>query len=128
MTQRLTPAQKDKLALELIELLQKEGAFEECMIYTNNKAYSPDSFDNLSETKAQTSLGSYFVVPFSNDKVKLKDEYANTETLTMTFEGILYDMIYNDMGICDKLNKLFKKYHMYYEQGYSWSFSCYFIN
>jgi hypothetical protein len=55
-------------------------------------------------------------------------QYANDQTLHMTFEGELYRIINHDGGtIYRKLVKIFEDAGYYFEQGYAWDLSLYKI-
>lgn len=52
-------------------------------------------------------------------------EYANPETVSMSFEGMLYEIV-NDFGmefpeLWESFNKIFEKYGYYYELGNAWN-------
>lgn len=54
-------------------------------------------------------------------------EYANPDTVSMSFEGMLYDII-NDFGMTysclyKSFNDIFEKHGYYYELGNSWNLS-----
>lgn len=61
-------------------------------------------------------------------------EYFNDDTITMTFEGALYELLnglwnsdYDSeyQKLYDEFNNIFKKYGLYYELGYAWSLTAY---
>ena len=56
-------------------------------------------------------------------------EYANPNTLSMSFEGVLNYVLNGYTAGCDKLinqfNKLFEKYGLWWEQGFAWTLSAY---
>ena len=54
-------------------------------------------------------------------------QYANDDTITMTFEGPLYDAInYGGYGeFMKKLDKLISDYGYYYELGNAWNLALY---
>lgn len=123
-TKRLTPAKLEKLALELIEYLQQHDLFDMVHIYVNRKCFSDTRYDSMG-TRHLSKYGAYYV----KDNVNVKEmvEYSNPETITMTFDGILYDVINNgNGGVTGDLNRMFKKYGLYYEQGHPWDFSLYY--
>lgn len=130
MKKQMTNKQKDNLAIELIEMLQKDDLFEEITIYTNNKRYTSESNKSSSdnnEQKLNTKYGTYYVTNFENKKVTEIDQYANPLTLTMTFEGALYSLINNcSRSIENKLDILFAKYNLQYELDFSWSLSTWY--
>jgi hypothetical protein len=54
-------------------------------------------------------------------------EYFNRETVTMSFEGPLYDLInYDDCSeLFEEFGEIFRKYGYYYELGNAWNLACY---
>jgi hypothetical protein len=55
-------------------------------------------------------------------------EYANDKTITMTFEGPLYDVLNSYMPLNhfhEKFYNILKKYDYYYELGNAWNLALY---
>lgn len=120
---KLTAKKLDILAVRIIMLLQENDLFCDTNLYLNNKKYSSNKTINA-ETK-ETVFGEYYI---TNDiDVTQCVEYNNPKTITMTFEGPLYDIMNysTDSPLIDKLTKLLKSYGLYYEQGYMWSLALY---
>lgn len=93
-------------------------------IYVNNKLLTDHKTTNTQH--ATTPFGSYYIVNDINPKENL--EYYNPETITVTFEGPLYDIInYNNSSSYQQLCDLFERKGLYIEQGYAWSFSLYYL-
>lgn len=104
--------ENEKLANDLKEFIEKYE-IGDTRIYFNNKCYhfnSDGSCDTLEDIKPST----YF-------------EYANDDTVSMSFEGRLHHAINygTDNRLLDKFDKVFEKHGCYYELGYAWSLSVY---
>ena len=105
------------LAKDIYDWCIKNDLWGDNIIYFNGKAWSSSATwggvkgkkigDKLYEHEDRNPLD-YF-------------EYANTETLSMSFEGSLYDMLNGYMYGWSKreeeFSKLFTKYGLYYEMG-----------
>lgn len=115
----------NKLTLEIIDFLYKYDLYMNVNIYSNNKLYTFSECNKKDYIKKQTKNNNvYYIV----ENVKPNIEYTNPETITMTFEGPLYEALnYGDGIIAKKLRNIFNKYNLYYEQGYAWSLSAYEI-
>lgn len=103
----------EKLAHDLLKFCEK-NKIGDTSIYFNNKCIRIGSAGNL--TILEDILGSNYF------------EYANDETVSMSFEGRLnhalnYD---TDRGLVKKFNAIFAKHKCYYEFGYAWSLSVYY--
>lgn len=118
----------EKLAKEIINFLIKHGAWIDTFIYVNNKRFGCNDgmhyhYDNNWDcvfVEDDISPCSYF-------------EYANPDTLSMSFEGPLYDMLnygyefesYEKAE--EEFSKILAKYGYYYELGNAWNLSCHKI-
>lgn len=121
---KLTPAKLEKLAIELMEYLQKNEMFEYVYIYVNNKCYA-QSRHNDKGTRHQSKYGHYYIIP--DMPVREMLEYCNPETITVSFDGALYTAINYGLGTVEAdLNKMFKKHNMYFEQGQPSDFALYY--
>jgi|LSQX01.3.fsa_nt_gb lipocalin len=81
-------------------------------IYFNNKCYDFDSQGNIKII----------------DGIKGSDyfEYANDETVSMSFEGPLYMALnYGPVNIERKFSEVFNKHGMYYELGNTWNLAAF---
>lgn len=104
-----TLKRNESLVKELKDMLIESGLFSNVGIYFNNKYISED------KKKEDVDVKKYL-------------EYCNPKTVSMTFEGSLYEIInYSGGKIVRDLESLFKKYNLYYELGYAWSLSLYDI-
>lgn len=124
-TKKLTEKQLENIALDLISFLQKHDLYYMVNIYVNNKVFTDNRMKGT-ETK-KTPFGPYYIVHNVNPGDLLK--YYNPETITVTFEGPLYHIInYSEChSLYKELCNFFEKYGLYFEQGYAWSFSLYYI-
>lgn len=118
----MTKKQNEKMALEIIRYLQAHSLFTDVSLYLNNKRYS--SSQHRGDTVKQTRYGLYYIT----DNIDVADhvEYFNRETITMTFEGDLYDMLnYGNGSVEEDLNIIADKYNLYLEQGNAWNLAFY---
>ena len=108
-----------KMANEIRQWLLDHEMWQDTTIYFDGKAYS-------------TSDGTGF---YYNDPEHLVEyeadpsmyvEYYSKDSITMTFEGPLYDLINYDFcsPLLEEFDDIFKKYGYYYELGYAWSLAC----
>lgn len=118
----LTSKECKRLALDIIKYLQKNELFYDVLLYLNDSRYSSNASENAE--KQHTPYGEYYI----EDNIIVSDyvKYNNPETVTMTFEGPLnHELNFGDGKIAEDLNKIAKKYNLYFEQGYSWSLAFY---
>jgi hypothetical protein len=115
------------LAIDIYQWCQNHDVWGDNIIYFDGKAWSNSkTWRGENGNKIFEDLYEY------NDR-NPKDyfEYANPKTLSMSFEGSLYYVLngYADNAwVLEKeFSKLFEKYGLYYEFGYSWSLSAYEI-
>ena len=113
------------LSMDIYHWCKKKGLWGDNTIYFNNKAWS-----NLPEWKGESGKKiDEDLYEYENKNPLTYFEYANPNTLSMSFEGPLYRMLNGDIKgwvkLEDQFSKLFKKYGLYYEMGYSWSLSAY---
>ena len=103
-----------KIANELAFFLCEHDLGYETLIYFNNMAYELDNND---------------IEVLHNVKGSSICEYANDDTVTVTFEGTLYQIMNGYLGasMYHKIEKIFEKYDMYSEMGNSWNISLYKI-
>jgi outer membrane protein assembly factor BamB len=102
------------LANDLKKFLLKHDMID-TRIYFNGKCFdfnSSGEVTTLEDIKGST----YF-------------EYANDETVSMSFEGRLNHVIngyISDKKVMNGFDKIFEKHNCYYELGYAWSLSVYY--
>ena len=110
------------LMIELIEYLQKNELYDMVYIYTNGRMYSSDP--NKNAEQKTTRFGPFY----DCGEITPSTKYNNPETITVTFEGSLYDA-YNgyihESTVEEDIQKICDKYGLYPEQGYAWDFSLY---
>lgn len=120
----VTPENMRILAEKLIDYFAKEECWYEMGIYVDNERWSsnPDKNDEKFVTGKETV---YYVQ--KNVDIKSRLEYSNPETVSLYFEGPLYETInYNDYNYISKLTQMFlEKYNLYFEQGDAWSMAAY---
>lgn len=114
----------------IIDYLNKRGLWEgEIVLYSNDKAYMPylPKIANTTITKEKTTEGTtYFHI---NRSVKNVTNYCNPDTVTMTFEGELYDLINRNLdSTLQDLDRIGKEYGLFTEQGDAWSLAFYPID
>lgn len=124
---RITPARMRKLAGELVDYLSDNGILSDVNIYVAGERWSTYEPDAGHETRTIGKSGSVMhVVPCED--IGSKIEYSNPDTITVTFEGGLYDLLnYGDGSTEEDINSIMKKYGLYMEPGYAWSFAAYEI-
>lgn len=97
------------LAENIKDFMLKNKLAEDTRIYFNGIAYDGIEVDTY-RTMQDIKGSDYF-------------EYADNESVSMSFEGKLYHMInYGEsQRLLEKFNDIFKKHNCYYELGYAWS-------
>jgi hypothetical protein len=114
--QRKKLKKNEDVAVDILKFIfQNQLGSDSLRIYFNNKAYDfigENEYKVLEDIKGST----YF-------------EYANDETVSMSFEGTFYEIINGTDEYCgklmDKFNKILDKHGFYYEQGNAWNLSLY---
>lgn len=115
------------LAKDIYEWCIKNELWGDNTIYFGGKAWSSSStWSGVKGKKITEDLYEY------EDKNPLDYfEYANPDTLSMSFEGelnyVLNGYTYGWVKLEAEFLALFEKYGYYYEMGYSWSLSAYEI-
>ena len=114
----------EEMAMELYTLCKDYCIWLDVTIYFNNKAWSSYKTWGKDEgVQIGENLYEY------KDKNPLKYfEYANPETLSMSFEGALYEILnwYRPYKyFIDQFDSIFEKYGYYYEFGNEWNLSAY---
>jgi hypothetical protein len=115
------------LANDIYQWCVKKNLWGDNCIYFNGKAWASwDTWHGVQGKKIAENLYEY-----ADKNPKDYFEYANPDTLSMSFEGYLNHVLNGYVNGWTKLeqefSKLFKKYGLYYEMGYSWSLSAYEI-
>lgn len=116
-----------QLAIDIYEFCKKHDLWGDNTIYFDGNAWSNSkTWAGVEGKKIAEDLYEY------EDRDPCDYfEYANPETLSMSFEGSL-NYILNGytpgwIKLEKQFSKLFEKYNLYYEMGYSWSLSAYEI-
>ena len=111
----------ENMAKDIYNFCIDNDIWSDCIIYFDGMALSSFSnWNNVSGKRVGIELYKY------EDKNPLNYfKYANPDTLSMSFEGELYDIV-NDFGcefpgLYNDLNKIFEKYGCWYELGDSWN-------
>ena len=104
---------KEKMAYEILELLKKYNLNTDVHIYFNNKCLT-----GKGEIIENIRGSDYF-------------DYANDDTLSMTFEGAFYEVINyyaSKMAsiVMPKFMKILDSYGLYYEKGDAWNLTTYY--
>lgn len=106
----------EKLANELRDFLLEHDLALDTRIYFNGKVYEYNS----------GTEGKYRVIEGIDPKEYI--EHANKDTLAMSFEGYLYDVLNygNSIGLQESFDKIFKDNGCYYELGNAWNLIVYY--
>jgi hypothetical protein len=108
------------LANEIRDFVINNNLACDVRIYFNNTCY--DWYDGKQ----------YFDEPILINDIKASDyfEYANNDTVSMTFEGALYDILNNGASyrLQSEFEDIFERNNCYYELGNAWNLSVYFDN
>lgn len=75
-----------------------------------------DTYEHGTETVDDSDVADYF-------------EYYNRDTLSMSFDGDIYDVFNYDLfpSLLEKFDKLLESYGLYYELGNAWNLALYEI-
>ena len=115
------------LAIDIYEWCVKHDLWGDNIIYFDGKAWSSNAmWSGVKGKKIDDGLYEY------EDKNPCDYmEYANSKTLSMSFEGglnhVLNAYVRGWIKLEEQFSKLFEKYGLYYEMGYAWSLSAYEI-
>lgn len=103
----------EKLANDLRDFINKNKLID-TRVYFNGMCYHWNSNGEMS-TIDDIMPSDYF-------------EYANDETVSMSFEGLLYEIVngYCYPDVLRKFDKIFEKHKCYYEFGHAWNLTVYF--
>lgn len=108
----------EALANDLKQFLLDNSLAIDTRIFFNNKCF--DWYKGIAYNKE----------PFILEDTKASDyvEYANNQTVTMVFEGKLYQLLNysSDRELERKFHEIFSKHNCYFEFGYAWSLRVYF--
>ena len=115
------------LAIDIYEFCKKHHLWGDNIIYFDGKAWSnSETWSGEKGKKMDEDLYEY-----ANRNPSDYFEYANPETLSMSFEGslnyVLNGYTRGSWKLEEEFLKLFEKYGLYYELGHSWNLSAYEI-
>jgi len=107
----------EELAFKIAELLKEHGCHIDVAIYFSGK--------RLTTFEGKKPYGEWELQ--EGYKASNITEYANNDTITMTFEGSFYSVINygTDRELFRKFNELLQSYGYYYEQGNAWNLALY---
>jgi len=105
---------KNELLANALKELITSYRLIDTRVYFNGKAYHWNSFGEMSVLE-DIQPSKYF-------------EFANDETVSMTFEGDLYEIMngYSNPHVLKEFNKVFHKFDCYYEFGHAWNLTVYY--
>lgn len=123
----MSKSKYEKLANDIYKWCKKHYLWVDNCIYFNGKAWASWSESHgVKGIKIAEDLYEY-----ANRNPKDYFEYANPDTLSMSFEGALYDVLNANVRgwtkLEDEFRKLFEKYDVYYELGHAWNLTVYEI-
>lgn len=115
----------ESLAIDIYDWCKKHNLWIDCTIYFDGKAFSYNrEWRGELGKKIDEDLYEY-----ENKNPLDWFEYANPDTLSMSFEGPLYHVlngyVRGGYKIEEQLQKLFKKYGYYFDYGHAWNLSAY---
>lgn len=124
MEQNKHQVKMQTLAMEIYNWCKKRDLWGDNIIYFNGKAWKSDNNWNGVQGK---EIGED-LYEFEDRNPLTYFEYANPDTLSMSFEGSLYEAL-NGYWYYSKaeeeLQAIFEKYGLYWEFGHAWNLSAY---
>ena len=122
----LTAEQREQLATEIFNWLVDKEMWIDVAIYFNGKRWSTH---NKNLTEFCYNERRYF--EGEADPKNYFEYVREPNILSMSFEGVLYDVLNGYVPgwtkLEDEFRKIFNKYGVYYELGNAWNLSCYEI-
>lgn len=113
------------LAKDIYKWCIKKNLWGDNCLYFDGKAWA--SWDEWNGEKGKQIEDRLY--EYENKNPKDYFEYANPETLSMSFEGPLYMVLNAYVSGWVKLEsqfvKLFEKYDLYYEMGHAWNLAAF---
>ena len=115
------------LVLDIIRYLLDNDLNHDVNIYADNHLHCFNKENDPDFIKAHIPSGTYYKSIFETNA---ECEYKNDNTVTMTFEGPLYEALnYERSGkTADDLQNIFEKYGLYFELGNAWNLAAFPIN
>lgn len=124
MNMPLTTEQREQLATEIFNWLVEREMWVDICIYFNGKCWSTSNKDN---TEFCYNEKRYF--EYEAEPTDYFEYVREPNILSMSFEGILYDVlngyVHGWVSLEEKFRKIFDKYGVYYELGNAWNLSCF---
>ena len=118
---KLTKANIEELANEIIAFLNEQSLSSAVSIYFNGKAMR-----SRGEWDDDDNYIPYWVTEENANPHDYFEYAAYDHILSMSFEGALYDLLNYRGGVKEeKFRAIFEKYGLYYELGNSWNLSVY---
>jgi hypothetical protein len=115
------------LAKDIYIWCMRKGLWGDNIIYFNNKAWSSSPMWSGTQGKQVGNM----LYEYEDKNPRDYFEYANPDTLSMSFEGalnhVLNAYVRGWVKLEQQFSDLFKKYGMYYEMGHAWNLSAYEI-
>ena len=119
----MTKETKKKLAKAIIAWCKEKEVWEDCCIYFDGKAWA--TWEDWNGTAGAEIAEGVFEYTDKNPKTYM--EYTNPDTITMSFEGGLYDILnaYADgwVKLEAEFLAVFESFNCYYELGNAWNLS-----
>lgn len=118
---------KESLAKDIYKWCKKRGLWGDNIIYFDGKAWAAfDDWHGVKGKQIDVDLYEY------EDRNPLDYfEYANPKTVSMSFEGPLYEVLnaytHGWVKLESEFGKLFEKYGLFYEMGHAWNLAAYEI-
>lgn len=116
-----------RLAFKIIDFCMDNGLWQDTTVYVDGYAFTDrKEWDGINGIMVEPNLFKYW-----NKNPLDYFEYANPNTVSMSFEGPLYRVINcyfeneNWFKLYDEFCAIFDKYGMYFEQGHAWNLSVY---
>lgn len=128
-TTTITSAALDRLRDDLIDYLVRRDLFDDVIIYEGGKRYLSSGYgcvSGLEPAQHVTRKGTEVELWVETARASEYLEFANDDTLSMAFEGPLYDaMNYGNGAVESDLQRIFERYALYFEMGDAWNLTAY---
>ena len=114
---------KEDMAIDIYSFCSQRHLWDDIIIYFDGKAWS--SFEEWDSEKGE-KIGNR-LYEYSNKNPHDYFEYADPDTLSMSFEGDFYDVMnyssFEDVWADwrEEFDELLAKYNCYYELGNAWN-------
>lgn len=126
---KISPATLSRLFDAIIDYLVAHDLFDEVIIYTGNKRYLSADYGRMSGAAPidyVTRKGTEVELWVEDAQASQYLEFTCDDTLSMAFEGPLYDaMNYGDGTVEAALSRIFERHGLYFEMGDAWNLTSY---